>query len=148
MNDESPTVGSETQGTDHPTIAIIDGGVIDPLFAQLGAHSAQILVEQCFAEFDSHMQWLHLAVSRQEWGECLTAIHGLRGIAVDCGAMALSEQITFAKSALLARDYSLLASVLTDFVEVQRDTRSALMVRLAKCTATELCHADPNWPAL
>ena len=74
-----------------------------------------------------------------DFNACLRALHGLKGIGVDWGAVALVDQVSHLKEALLAGNYQSLAQSLLDLVDLQRETRSALLVRLAKCAATKMC---------
>lgn len=123
---------------------IIDAGVIDTLFAQLDAQLVHNLVDDCFVEFDRQIMNFKQAGARGDWAGCLTTLHGLRGIAVDYGAVALSAQITATKQALLDRQYDVLAQEIDKLSTAQRDARSALMMRLAKCAATRLSNNGPE----
>ncbi len=130
-----------------PEAAAIDVGVLDALFVQVGPEYARALVENCFAEFDYQIQLLEAASNTQDWAQCLAAIHVLRGISVEYGAVALSEQITAAKNALLMQDFAGLLDILESLKSAQKSVRTAILVRLAKCTATQVSRGDPNWPA-
>ena len=132
MNNPVPSSHSAVPQLREQDVALIDVGMIDPLVDQFGAEYTQTLFEFCFSEIDHQIQRLEAAGIGGYWGECLTAIHYLRGIAIECGASALSHDITAAKAALFAQDYSLLGMIIVRMKSTHRGTRSATLVRLAK----------------
>lgn len=123
---------------------LIDASVIDTLFEKLDAELVHSLVEDCFDEFDRQISVFKQAGARGDWAGCLTTLHGLRGIAVDYGAIALSQEITTTKQILLNRQYDILADQVRKLGTAQRDARTALMMRLAKCAATQLSNKEPG----
>ncbi len=121
-------------------VELIDVAVVDALFFQLGTDQTAQLIDQCFTDFDTQIHRLHSGVSDQDWTTCLSAIHGMKGIAIDWGATALVDGVTSAKNALVAGEIQTLAENLIHLVDIQRETRSALLVHLAKFTATSVAN--------
>ncbi|MDH3740158.1 MAG: hypothetical protein OER56_01055 [Hyphomicrobiales bacterium] len=131
------TSNTDTTDQKRQTGPIIDSSVIDALFEQLDVQVVHDLIENCFTEFDQQIENFKQAGARGDWAGCLTTLHGLRGIAVDYGAAALSDEITATKQILLSRRYDALADQIRNLSVAQRDARTALMMRLAKCAATK-----------
>jgi len=131
------TNNSDPTDQRQPAEPIVDPSVVDALFEQLDVQVVHDLIENCFAEFDQQMENFRQAGARGDWTGCLTALHGLRGIAVDYGAAALSNEITKTKQVLLDRQYDVLAEQIRTLGTAQRDARTALMLRLAKCAASQ-----------
>ena len=132
----------QTEPADQPAPAettIIDMSVIDTLFEELGIEQAYALVDISFNEFGQLVEYLDAANQIADWNNCLAAIHSLRGIAVDLGAVVLSDHIKYAKSAVLMRNQHHLAELISQLHFSRRRARSAVLVRLAKFTAKEWC---------
>ena len=125
-------------------VELIDLTVVEGMFDQIGIEHAIQLVEQSFVDFDAQIRRLHEGASREDWPDCLSALHGMKGIAVDWGAIALTDAVIAAKQALLEHDLEGLATILLNLVDLQRKTRSALLVHLAKCAAVWVAKARPN----
>ena len=120
-----------------PDVTIIDNAIVDLQFGQMDLSDARDLLEDCFAELDREIERFELAGAQGDRSGCLAALQGLRGFAADYGATALSNELAITRQALVVRDYGLLGESKSRFSEILRDTRTALLIRLARYAAVQ-----------
>lgn len=116
----------------------IDFATVDSLFAHLYTEQASSLIDQSFVDFDSQVRQFHGANADNRADAARTALRRMREIAANCGAVALADGVSSVENALRVGDVDALSGALLKLVDLQRETRSTLMIHLAKFTARRL----------